>query len=222
MEGFIEFLKGLQSPLSLNEAIVAIGFSLVASIIAYLMYQLFYGSRYIGAGVHRTFIIGGPAITALFLGIQVSIPLSLGLLGALSFVRFRTPVKDPAEIGFLLLLIASSIGAATNNYMATGVLFGLVFVSLSIKWLTRNRFTLFGRGNLMISLDQTSFPDLEAEVNAFLKERLRGLRLETMSVLEDRVSLNYQYRRQADFNWTTFTSDLNQLAGPGKAEIFVG
>jgi len=65
------------------------------------MYQIFYGSRYIGAGVHRIFIIGGPVITALFLVIQSSIPLSLGLLGALSFVRFRTPVKDPAEIGFL-------------------------------------------------------------------------------------------------------------------------
>ena len=217
-----EYIESLQSPVGTWEAVVAILFSLAASILVYLMYQLFYGSRYIGAGVHRTFLIGGPAITTLFLGIQVSIPLSLGLLGALSFVRFRTPVKDPAEIGFLLLLIASSIGAATNNYMATGVLFALVFVSLSIKWLTRNRFTLFGRGNLMISLDQTSFPDLEAKVNTFLKERLRGLRLETMSVLEDRVSLNYQYRRQADFNWTAFTSDLNQLAGPGKAEIFVG
>ena len=82
---FWEFIKDLQSPVELNEAIVTIGFSLIASIITYLMYQLFYGSRHVGAGVHRTFIIGGPAITALFLGIQVSIPLSLGLLGALSF-----------------------------------------------------------------------------------------------------------------------------------------
>ena len=222
VEEFITYIKGLQSPITLPEAVVAIGFSLIASIVAYLMYQLFYGSRYIGAGVHRTFIIGGPAITALFLGIQVSIPLSLGLLGALSFVRFRTPIKDPAEIGFLLLLIASSIGAATNNYLVTGILFALVFISLSIQWLTRNRFTLFGRGNLMIAVDQASFPDLEAKLTTFLKERLRGLRLETMSVLEDRVSLNYQYRRQTGFNWTAFTGDLNQLASPAKVEIFVG
>ena len=221
-EQFIEFIKGLQSPITIPEAIVAIGFSLIASIVAYLMYQVFYGSRYIGAGVHRTFILGGPAITALFLGIQVSIPLSLGLLGALSFVRFRTPVKDPAEIGFLLLVIAASIGAATSNYLVTGILFGFVFICLCIQWLTRNRFTLFGRGNLMLSVDQASFPDLEAKLTTFIKERLRGVRLETMSVLEDRVSLNYQYRRQTGFNWTAFTNDLNQLAGPAKVEIFVG
>lgn len=222
MSEFLEFIKGLQSPVTIPEALVAIGFSLIASIVAYLMYQVFYGSRYIGAGVHRTFILGGPAITALFLGIQVSIPLSLGLLGALSFVRFRTPVKDPAEIGFLLLVIAASIGAATNNYLVTGILFGFVFICLCIQWLTRNRFTLFGRGNLMLSVDQASFPDLEAKLTTFIKERLRGVRLETMSVLEDRVSLNYQYRRQTGFNWTAFTNDLNQLAGPAKVEIFVG
>src|SRR4030043_660931 len=103
-----ELTKAFQSKLGLWEALIPIGFSLIAAVIAYFMYQFFYGSRHIGAGVHRTFLIGGPAITALFLGIQTSIPLSLGLLGALSFVRFRTPIKDPAEIGYLLLLIATS------------------------------------------------------------------------------------------------------------------
>lgn len=222
MGEFWEFIKGLQSPVELNEAIVAIGFSLIAAIVTYLMYQLFYGSRHIGAGVHRTFIIGGPAITALFLGIQVSIPLSLGLLGALSFVRFRTPVKDPAEIGFLLLLIASSIGAATNNYLVTGILFLVVFIALGIHWLTRNRFNLFGRGHLMISVDQPSYPDLEGKLTTFLRERLGALRLETMSMLEDRVSLHYQYRRRIDFDWAAFTSDLNQMASPAKVEVFIG
>ena len=66
-DGFWEYITTLQSPLGLWEIIVAIGFSFVASLVTYLMYQMFYGSRHIGAGVHRTFIIGGPAITALFL-----------------------------------------------------------------------------------------------------------------------------------------------------------
>jgi hypothetical protein len=218
----IRIIQSWQSPIGVWQIIVAVGFSLVVSIIIYLMYQFFYGSRYIGAGVHRMFIIGGPAITTLFLGIQVSIPLSLGLLGALSFVRFRTPVKDPAEIGFLLLLIASSIGAATDNYLLTGILVVLVFVFLSIQWLTWNRLTLFGRGNLMISVDQPSFTGLEGKLTTFLRKQLRGVRLETMSVLDDRVSLHYQYRQKTGFDWTAFTRELNQLAAPAKIEIFIG
>ena len=222
MSDLWEYIKALESPLSMNQIIVDLGFSIIASIIVYLLYQMFYGSRHIGAGVHRTFIIGGPAITALFLGIQVSIPLSLGLLGALSFVRFRTPVKDPAEIGFLLLLIASSIGAATSNFLITSLLILFVFIALGIHWLTRNRISVFGRGQLMISVDQTAYTGLETKLSAFLKERLQGLRLVTMSVMEDRVSLNYQYRRRTDFNWAAFTNELNQMTTPAKVELFIG
>ena len=217
-----DYIKALESPLAMNQIIVDLGFSIIASIIVYPLCQMVFGSRHIGAGVHRTFIIGGPAITALFLGIQVSIPLSLGLLGALSFVRFRTPVKDPAEIGFLLLLISTSIGAATNNFLITSLLILFVFIALGIHWLTRNRISVFGRGQLMISVDQASYTGLETKLSAFLKERLQGLRLVTMSVVEDRVSLNYQYRRRTDFNWAAFTNELNQMATPAKVELFIG
>jgi hypothetical protein len=74
----------------------------------------------------------------------------------------------------------------------------------------------------MISVDQPSFPDLESKLTAFLKDRLGGLRLETMSVIEDRVSLHYQYRKKTGFDWSAFTNDLNQLSTPAKVEIFVG
>ena len=137
-------------------------------------------------------------------------------------MRFRTPVKDPAEIGFLLLLIAASIGAATSNYLVTGLLFVVVFVALGIQWMLRNRVTLSGRGHLMISVDQQSFPTLENKLSAFLGERLHGLSLETMSTQDERVGLHYQYRKQSGFNWTAFTNELNQLAGPAKLEVFVG
>ncbi len=216
-----EFNVLFESQMGIWEALIPIGFSLLASIVAYLMYQVFYGSKHIGAGVHRTFLIGGPSITTLFLGIQSSIPLSLGLLGALSFVRFRTPVKDPAEIGFLLLLIASSIGAATGNYLITGLLFAVAFLALGTQWLINNRVTMFGMGHLMIAVDQTSYPAVENKLTSYLKLKLRGLNLETMSTMEDRVSLHYQYRRQSDFDWSAFTNELNQLAGTAKVEVFV-
>jgi len=221
-EELITLIEGIKSPVSLWEAIIAVVLSLIASIIVYFMYQLFYGSRNIGAGVHRTFIIGGPAITVLLMAIQTSIPLSLGLLGSLSIVRFRTPIKDPAEIGFLLLLIASSICVATSNYLIVGILIIVVFIALGIQRLTRDRFTLFGRGHLMISVDQPSFTGLEPGLTSFLNERLKGISLESMSTLENRVSLQYQYKRQAGFDWAAFTRDLNRLGGTAKIETFIG
>ena len=217
-----ELLNLGTSPLEPMDALIKIGLSLVASIVAYLMYQLFYGSRNIGAGVHRTFLIGGPAITMLFLVIQTSIPLGLGLLGALSFVRFRTPIKDPAEIGFLLLLIASSIGLASGNMIPTAILFAIVFLTLLVYQLISKKWAPFGRGHLMISVDQGDYPSLEQKLNSFLGQHLTGLSLDTMSTIDERVSLHYQYRKRSGFNWGAFTTELNQLAGPAKLEIFVG
>jgi hypothetical protein len=193
----------------------------IASLVTYAIYQFFCGSNHIGAGVHRSFIIGGPAITMIFLVIQTSIPLGMGLLGTLSFVRFRTPIKDPAEVGYLLLLIASSIGAATGNYLAIGFLFIVAIAALGAHQLARKRSALAGSGHLMLSVDQSSFPALERKLSAFLQENIRGLRLETISTLDDRVGLHYQYRRRTGFDWTAFTSELSQLAGTAKVEVFV-
>jgi hypothetical protein len=157
----------------------------------------------------------------LFLVIQTSVPLGVGLLGALSFVRFRTPIKDPAEIGFLLLLIASSIGAATANFIAVGILFAVVIITLWIQRILHNRVSPFGRGHLMISVDQASYPSIEKRMEAFLKERLNSLNLETMSTLDGKVGLHYQYRRKANYDWSTFTNELNQIAGTAKVEVYI-
>jgi len=222
MDAIIKFFESLQTPVTLREALIAIGFSLIASIIVYLMYQIFYGSRNVGAGVHGIFIIGGPAITALFIAIQASIPLGLGLLGTLAFVRFRAPVKDPAEIGFLLLLVAASIGAATKNFLVIGILFIIVFVALGVQWLVRNRLSGFGQGHLMLAVERSVFPSLKGSLGTFLKEKLRGVRLETVSAMEDRVTLHYRYRSQRDFDWAAFSTALDQLAEPSKVELFIG
>lgn len=211
----------LDAPLGVWEALICIVFSLLTSLMAYFMYQLFYGSKHIGAGVHRTFLIGGPSITLIFLIIQTSIPLGIGLLGALSFIRFRTPIKDPAEIGFLFLLITSSIGTATGNLIATAILFAVVFITLGVQHLLANRITLFGKGHLMLSIDRPSFPELEKELTAFLSARIHGLRLETMSTMDDKINLHYQCRRKSGFDWAAFTNELEKLSGTAKVDVFV-
>jgi hypothetical protein len=214
--------QGMLSSLGWTEALIALAFSILFSLVVFFMYQMFYGSRHIGAGVHRMFLIGGPAITVLFLAIQTSIPLSLGLLGALSFVRFRTPVKDPAEIGFLLLLIASSIGASSGNFMLIAILLVACFLVLGVKWLLRDRSAIGTRGSLMVSLGQADFARLEEHLKVFLAERLKGLSLESVSTVDGRVNLQYQYKRQPSVDWTAFINELNQATAPATAEVFVG
>ena len=214
-------LVGGGIPLSPVDISVALGFALICSIVAVLMYNYFYGSQNIGAGVQRSFLLMGPAITAIFLGIQFSLPLSLGLLGALSIIRFRTPVKDPAEIGFVMLVIGAAIGSATFNYLLVGILFVLAFLSLlglrTARWHSGE-----GRGSLIVTLDSPDYAKLEGKLTSFITGKLRGVCLESISTLADATSLHYQFNKRAGFEWGVFTGELSEVAAPAKVQIFIG
>ena len=97
------------------------------------LYQVFYENRATGSQIHRSFLLMGPSITSLFIAIQFSLPLSLGLLGALSIIRFRTPIKEPEEVGFIMLLIATSVVCATFQFILLIVLLGLALVFLTLQ-----------------------------------------------------------------------------------------
>ena len=66
--------------------------------------------------------------------VKSSLALSLGLVGALSIVRFRTPIKDAEELGYLFLVIATGLAAGADQEVAILValpiiLFGLFLVN---------------------------------------------------------------------------------------------
>lgn len=67
------------------------------------------------------------ATTMLVIGIvQSSVALSLGLVGALSIIRFRTPIKEPEELAYLFLSIALGLGMGANQRWLTMLVFAVV------------------------------------------------------------------------------------------------
>lgn len=76
-------------------------------------------------------------ITALvIMTISTNVILSLGMVGALSIVRFRTAIKDPLDIVFMFWAIAAGISSGAGLYLLTllgAIIIGLVIVVLSRK-----------------------------------------------------------------------------------------
>lgn len=121
----VESYEKISENLDIGMFALALAVSLAASLVVAALYRAFYESRGTGSQIHKSFAMLALAITTLFLCIQVSIPLSLGLLGSLSIIRFRTPIKEPEEIGSLMLVIASSIAAATFHFAFITVMLAL-------------------------------------------------------------------------------------------------
>ena len=217
---------GPVSEIQFSEFWLAMVVSLAASVAVWALYVIFYRDWDRGAGVHRTFLLAGPAITVLFVAIQFSLPLSLGLLGALSFVRFRTPVKDPAEIGFLLLLIASSIGAATYNYELVGLLFAIaLFVLVAQRFLSGSSLrTLLPAGrDLIITMPAAEYAQHESALLSFLNANLQGMKHESSSQSAETSSLHVRFSRSSfDNRWGEFQTALGEVIAPARAELYVG
>ena len=87
--------------------------------------------------------------------VKSSLALSLGLVGALSIVRFRTPIKEPEELAYIFLAIAVglSLGADQREAAALGVVVILVIISFTDVLRTRDK---LAEGNLLITLDMPS------------------------------------------------------------------
>ena len=165
--------------------------SLAAAYLAAGFYRFFYERRGTGSQVHRAFPLLGIAVTTLFIGVQLSIPLSLGLLGALSFIRFRTPIKEPEEVGFLMLVIAAAISSATFNFRFLVLMYAVAFLSLLLSRGASAWNLLRRDGVLVLSLPADAAPAHMAALEPILASRLARHRLESATV-HDGLS-SYQF-----------------------------
>ena len=69
--------------------------------------------------------------------VKSSLALSLGLVGALSIVRFRTPIKEPEELAYLFLAIAIGLGLGADQRWATVLATGIILGLLTVRALWR-------------------------------------------------------------------------------------
>ena len=171
-----------------------LGISLLSSLLISSLYLQFYGSRATGSQIHRSFPLLGISVTAIFICIQFSLPLSLGLLGALSIVRFRTPIKEPEEIGFIMLVIASSIAAATFSLYFLLVIMLVAIIALliqkyAVNWINKPT----EDGLLLFTVDSRIYHDKSSDLDGLLNDRLIRGRLESITKSGEDSVISYSF-----------------------------
>jgi hypothetical protein len=209
--------------IDLRSFIVCMLISILVAWITSLMYLFFYENRATGSQIHRAFMLISPSITMLFICVQLSLPLSLGLLGSLSIIRFRTPIKEPEEIGFLLLLISSSIGIATFNFAFILVLYVFVFIALLIKKLFEKK-TIFGSpkgGVILVNLPEKEYDEKGTILEKHLQQDFKGLRMESVVATEGTVSLQYVFGNVSPKPWSDIQHDIKSKIAFSKLNIYL-
>lgn len=100
--------------------ITNIALSLITALLVGAIIYLVYSKFYVGVIYSRSFavtLVGMTMLTAMVtLAISTNIVISLGMVGALSIVRFRTAIKDPMDLLYLFWAITSGITAGAGMY----------------------------------------------------------------------------------------------------------
>jgi hypothetical protein len=198
------------------------GISLACALFVSYLYRYFYSGRATGSQIHRAFPLLGISITAIFICIQFSLPLSLGLLGALSIVRFRTPVKEPEEIGFIMLLIAVSITCATFNFVFLGILlFSAIIVLLVLQYGPSALSHPLNEGVIVVSLSEQEYVTKHVALMEYLESKLSKGRVESISKNGSESVISYNFRGLKQKTLMELQNDLNDLVGSASYNIFL-
>jgi len=103
------------------DQVIAIAVSLLASLLAGLIIYLVYKKFFRGAVFSQTFavtLVGMAVLTCMVtLAISSNIVISLGMVGALSIVRYRTAIKEPMDLLFLFWAISIGITIGASMYI---------------------------------------------------------------------------------------------------------
>lgn len=121
--------------ISVQDALVAIALAFALSLFIVFVYRMTYGGVSYSKNFANCLIMLAMVTAVVILVISSNVVLSLGMVGALSIVRFRTAIKEPTDTAFMFWAIATGIICGAG-YVALSVLMtlllGLLFVLVHV------------------------------------------------------------------------------------------
>lgn len=133
MEALLDKLSAVNgTPLNnmdISSFVYCLVITLVFGIILATLYRIYYQENEPqDTSLARSLVLLTPSLMCIFWIVQHSVTLSLGVLGALSFVRFRTPVKRSEDVAFIVIALATAIACSIQHYLLPTALLGIFFV----------------------------------------------------------------------------------------------
>lgn len=195
--------------------------SLISSFFISSLYLYFYGNKTTGSQIHRAFPMLGLSITGIFISIQFSLPLSLGLLGALSIIRFRTPIKEPEEVGFIMLVISSSLGIATFN-----IGFLCVFLLAAVLGLVLLKYVrFFGASNMdggvmLLNMSQEKYHEHFKDIHEIVTTSDARITLKSLT-LEEPTVVSYDLKETQKLDQIELTEKILAIDPTLKINVFI-
>ncbi len=204
------FLETMTS-VSILDMAIALVLAFGLGLFIFLVYKKTFNGVMYSSSFGVTLIALTMITTVVILAVTSNVVLSLGMVGALSIVRFRTAIKEPLDIAFLfwsigvgIVLAAGMIPLAVVGSVVIGVIL-LVFVNKK------------SHTHPYIVVVRCENHDAETQVNKFLREKTERCVVKSKSAQKGEIELNMEIRLKDDN--TDFINNIADMNGVHSAVL---
>ena len=203
-----EFLQNI-AHISITDMVLALFFAFLLGLFIFYVYRKSFSGVMYSASFGTALIALALITTILIMTVVSNVVLSLGMVGALSIVRFRTAVKEPMDIVFLFWSI--SVGIVLAAGLIPLAVFGSLFIGAVLLWFSWRKEVDYP----YILMIHCAGADCERQVEQFVRGQVKRLNLKSKSIHQGTTELNYEIRlKKGD---SAFVYDLQVM--PGVSQI---
>ncbi len=204
------FLENVTS-VSLLDMAIAIVLAFGIGLFIFFVYKKTYSGVMYSSGFGVTLLAMTMITTVVILAVTSNVVLSLGMVGALSIVRFRTAVKDPLDIAFLFWSIGAGIVLAAG--MIPLAVIGSVIIGVILLVFVNRK----SHVNPYIVVLRCENHDSELSVKKYLEEHSQKCVIKSKSAQKGGIELNFEIRLKDDN--TDFVNVLADMDGVQSAVL---
>jgi len=204
------FLENMAS-VSILDMLIAMVLALAIGMFIFFVYKKTYQGVMYSTSFGTTLIALTMITTLVILSVVSNVVLSLGMVGALSIVRFRTAIKEPLDIAFLFWSIAVGIVLAAG--MIPLAVFGSIIIGM-VLLIFVNRKSHMVPYIVVLSCENAA---TEKKAREFLQAQVQKCIVKSKTVQKGLVELNMEIRLKEDN--TDFINALSDMEGVNSAVL---
>ena len=172
--------------------------------------------------MERTLVAIGIITFVVISVVKSSLALSLGLVGALSIIRFRTPIKEPFELAYIFLVIAIGLGFGAGQTLAiitvTIVLLFILYLQMRKSDVNDNDLHF-----IYLTLSKTSFSGtIQENLSIIDKNVACNIMLRRLDQSEETIQLTLCANLNSMDQLIELTDELNRVLMPSNLSIVDG
>ncbi len=204
---FLENITGV----SLLDMVIALLLAFGVGMLIFLVYKKTYQGVMYSSSFGTTLVALTMITTVVILAVTSNVVLSLGMVGALSIVRFRTAIKEPLDIAFLFWSIAVGIVLAAG-LIPLAVIGSVVIGAMLLVFVNRK-----SHCNPYIVVLSCEDSASEKSATAFLEQQVQRCVVKSKTATKGMIELNLEVRMKDDN--TDFINVLSEMSGVHSAVL---